>query len=49
MTDYFIFILYCTLSILIQCFALRKSIITKDERIWFFLRVYFGELYYLVF
>lgn len=37
MSDYFIFVLYCITTIIIQCFALRKAIIKKDEHIWPFI------------
>lgn len=37
MSDYLIFFLYCITTIIIQCFALRKAIIKKNERIWSFI------------
>ncbi len=41
MSDYFIFFLYCIITIIIQYFALRKAITVKDKRIWSFIRSIF--------
>lgn len=42
MSDYFF--LYCIITIIIQCFALRKAITVKDERIWSFIGSILGGI-----
>ena len=45
MSDYFIFFLYCITTIIIECFALRKAIIKKEERIFsFIVSIFWGTI-----
>ena len=45
MSDYLIFVLYCIIPIIIQCFALRKTIVTKNEHFWsLFKSIFWGMI-----
>lgn len=46
MSDYFIFFLYCIITIIIQCFTLRKAITVKDEQIWSYITsIFWGIIF----
>jgi len=44
MSDYFAFILYCIITIVVHFFVLCKAIITKNERFWYFIWSIFGGI-----